>query len=200
MIPYFCRNPIPLNASETTIIQQLIAGDNTAFESIFREHYPILVGFAGKFVEEHAVAEELVQELFVQIWEKRENLHLSGSLKSYLFTSVRNSALNHLKHLKVRKGYQDYMVARETPQGEKNPIEAAELASRIDQAVKSLPERCREVFVLSRQEGLTYGEIADRMEISKKTVEVQMGKALRNLRSHLKAWLPLLLLILLNGK
>lgn len=166
------------------------------FEALFREHYAPLCGFANKFVGEAETAEELVQELFTQIWEKRKNIQFSGSLRSYLFASVRNSALNHLKHLKVRKGYQDYMVARETEPAESNPYDVAELQSRIDTAIEALPERCRQVFLLSRREGLKYAEIAEQMEISVKTVEVQMGKALRSLRQNLKTYLPMVVLLL----
>jgi len=179
-----------LSTTEQQRILQFQQGNPAVFESLFKDHYGPLCGFAGKFVEDSQVAEELVQELFVQLWEKKETFTFSGTFKSYLYASIRNSALNHLKHLKVRKGYQNYMEARETQPTASDPLDLAELESHIQNAVKALPDRCREVFLYSRKEGLKYAEIAERMGISVKTVEAQMGKALKMLRERLREYLP----------
>ena len=189
-----------MKAIEQERIRQFTQGDESVFEALFREHYAPLCAFAGKFVGEPETAEELVQELFVQLWQKRGEVKLRGSLRSYLYASVRNSALNHIKHLKVRQSYQNWFQARTPESQESNPLDVAELESNIEDAIAALPDRCREVFLLSRREGLKYAEIAERMGISVKTVEVQMGKALKMLRKSLRSWLPVLALIMHNLK
>lgn len=163
-------------------------------------YYGVLCGFAYKFTEDMDQAEELVQELFVQLWDKRETLVPNSSVKSYLFTATRNACLNHLKHQKVRAKFAEAVQAQPMPQmgdaGE--ALEAAELKARIELAIEDLPERCREVFVMSRYEGLKYQEIADKLQISARTVEVQVGKALKMMRDHLRDFLPVVLWLLLE--
>lgn len=169
-------------------------GDQSAFESLFREHYGALCGFARRLVGDTAVAEELVQDLFVQLWEKRATLSPEISLRSYLFTATRNSCLNHLKHVAVRGRHEDHV--RQQPQGlaadPSETVQLAELQARLGLAIEALPDRCGEIFKMSRFEGLKYDEIAERLELSPRTVEVQIGKALRILREALAEWLPVL--------
>lgn len=169
-------------------------GDQSAFESLFREHYAALCGFARKLVVDPAVSEELVQDLFVQLWEKKATLSPEISLRSYLFTATRNSCLNHLKHVAVRSRHEDH-VRQQPPGLAADPSEAvqlAELQSRLGLAIDALPDRCGEIFKMSRFEGLKYDEIAERLQLSPRTVEVQIGKALRLLRDALAEWLPVL--------
>ncbi len=183
-----------LTADDIDRFSLIQAGDESAFEGLFREHYAVLCGFARKFVKDPVVAEELVQELFTQLWDKRESLNPENSIRSYLFTSIRNSCLNHLKHQNVRNRHADY--ARNLPvQMAPEPsqeLEAAELQARIQLAINELPDRCGEIFKMSRFEGLKYDEIAAKLELSPRTVEVQIGKALKILRQILAEWLPVM--------
>lgn len=174
--------------------------DEKTFEHLFKSHYSELVSFAIKYVEELEIAEELVQELFLNLWSKSENLKIQTSIKSYLFGAVRNAALNFLKHQKVEKSYQEKAaLGMQTPQTI-DFLEIDELKEKIDEALNKIPEKCREVFELSRFEGKRYKEIAEELNLSLKTVENQMGKALKILRVELGEYLPLvLLLISLHG-
>lgn len=184
-----------LTADDKDRFSLIQAGDEVAFEGLFREHYAVLCGFARKFVKDSVVAEELVQELFTQLWDKRDSLHLEISIRSYLFTSIRNSCLNHLKHQNVRDRYADH--ARNLPvQMAPEPsqeLETAELQARIQLAISELPDRCGEIFKMSRFEGLKYDEIAAKLQLSPRTVEVQIGKALKILRQVLADWLPVMI-------
>lgn len=133
-------------------------------------------------------AEEIAQEVFVKFWEKCESLAPDSSIKSYLYRSVHNSCLNAIKHEKVKDGYKQHIVQFLESSYQDN-IEVNDpdtLRDRVHQEINNLPPRCSEIFKMSRFEGLKYQEIADHLDISVKTVEVQMGKALKTLRENLK--------------
>ena len=133
-------------------------------------------------------AEEVVQDVFVKFWEKCDTLSEDSSIKSYLYRSVHNSCLNTIKHEKVKDGYRQHMLQlMETSyQNEFDVEDPDKIRNRILEEIQSLPPRCSEIFQLSRYEGLKYQEIADHLGISVKTVEVQMGKALKVLRENLQ--------------
>ena len=142
------------------------------------------------YLRDRAVAEELVQEVMLALWRRREELAADEALGPYLVRAVRNRALNHLRHLHIAR--RDAVHAAgptvAAPSGS-GPVVAEELAQALERTVAGLPPRCREVFTLSRGEGLSYAEIAARLGISIKTVEAQMGRALRTLRTDLAPWL-----------
>ncbi|MTI32556.1 RNA polymerase sigma-70 factor [Xanthovirga aplysinae] len=189
--------------TENEIIAAIQKGNEEVFESIFRNHYEPLCMHAMRYLEDADAAEEVVQELFYQIWQKREELTINSSLKAYLFRSVRNSCLNLIKHEKVKEDYKNYNQHRINV-AEKQvslSVEENELSGLIIQAIEELPEERRKIFKMSRNEGLKYKEIAQHLNISVKTVEAQMGKALRFMREQLAEFLPvwvLLLEVLLN--
>lgn len=133
-------------------------------------------------------AEEITQEVFVKFWEKCETLSPDSSIKSYLYRSVHNSCLNAIKHEKVKDGYKQHVInyLESTYQDTIEESDPDAIRTRIHDEIDKLPPRCSEIFKLSRFEGLKYQEIADHLEISVKTVEVQMGKALKVLRESLK--------------
>lgn len=184
--------------SGTPVISLLNKGDEHAFERVFKTFYKPLYGYAFSMLKDDAEADEMVQRVFFNIWNKRERLVIEGTLKSYLYRAVRNECLNYLKHQKVRAAYQTNVAARP----EKNTsradgrLVAGELQEQIQRALNQLPPQCRTVFQLSRFEQMKYREIADELSISVKTVENQMGKALRIMRHKLAEFLPLLLVLL----
>jgi RNA polymerase sigma-70 factor (ECF subfamily) len=173
------------------LLERLRSGDTTAFDAIFRTWYGPLVGTAERMLRDRAVAEELVQDVMLELWRKRETLAPDGSAQAYLFQATRNRVLNHLRHLKIEQRSEPEIRGESSsaPHADAE-VTQEELSVAVQDAVRSLPDRCREVFELSRVHGLKYTEIATQLGISVKTVEAQMGKALRTLRERLANWLP----------
>ncbi len=182
------------------LITTLQAGDITAFEMIFKNFYQPLCNYAYSFVQDRDEAEEIVQATFLSVWEKRNNLSIHTGVKPYLYAMVRNASLNVLKHEKIKQQHAavELAVAERSTESVSRTVMASELEERIFKALNKLPEQCRLVFKLSRFEELKYAEIADQLNISVKTVENQMGKALKIMREQLKDYLPLLI-VLMNG-
>lgn len=162
--------------------------DRPTFDQLFREHYPLLVGVAESMLGDRQAAEDVAQEVMIELW-RREGLSIETTLRGYLVRAVRNRALNQIRHRKVagRVGAEDLDLPA-VPSAD-HSVREAELAAAIRKGVARLPDRCREVFELSRTQGLKYTEIAEALDISVKTVEAQMGKALRMLREDLAGWL-----------
>ena len=157
--------------------------------------------FALQFLHDSEMAEETVQDLFVHIWEKRESLNIETSVKHYFFRSIRNQCLNQIQHQKIKKQYASKML--ESSQQEIDPEQyymEVDLIRRIEKSIESLPPKRQEIFRLSREQGLKYKEIADELNISVKTVEAQMGLALKYLRDELKEFSNHLVSLLLIFK
>lgn len=173
------------------LLARLRGGDTTAFDAIFRAHYALLVRVAESMLHERATAEEIAQDVMLELWRRREQLDVTESVRGYMLQATRNRALNHLRHRAIERRSEPQIVesAARVPLADAATREG-EIEAAIRAAIADLPERCRAVFELSRVEGLKYAEIATRLGISVKTVEVQMGKALRVLRERLKPWLP----------
>ena len=181
---------------EETLIQRLINGDQTAYELLFRFYYPGLVTFASRIVLDPDEAEEIVQDFFVKLWSGRKEIKKSDTLKSYFFTSVKNRALNYLKKEKISEKVRENLREMiETDQlYQPDLFVESELQSRIKTAFKKLPSRTNEVFTLSRFQGLSNDQIAEQLNISKRTVETQISNALKILREELKDYMFMLLL------
>jgi RNA polymerase sigma-70 factor (family 1) len=173
-------------------------GDKKAFEHLFNTYYQTLCNYACSILKDIDEAEEVVQNTFFNIWKKREDLQITSSFKSYVYRAVHNDSLNKLKHAKVKAVYAaDYKsVMGSGFDDSAKVLEAKELGKKINEAIGSLPEQCGNVFKLSRFENLKYAEIAEQLDISVKTVENHMGKALKLLRGHLKEYLPLLIVLI----
>jgi RNA polymerase sigma-70 factor (ECF subfamily) len=186
----------PVLLPEQDVLQAISEGNEPAFESVFRLHYAPLCRYAGQLLPDADEAEEEVQAMFVAVWEKRADLRITSSLKSYLFQAVHNRCLNRLRHQSVRDDHrrQVQFGGAGTAESPVQALLADELAERVRAAIQRLPEQCRLVFTLSRYEELSYAEIAEQLGISPKTVENQIGKALRILRGELREYLPFLLL------
>lgn len=184
----------PETATETDVITSLKQGDERVYEQVFRSHYKALCGYATKFLKEKEGAEEIVQDIFFKLWEKRESLEINSSLKSYLFRSVHNRCLNQVKHIDIRENYKADNEARIRSEEENfsEHFNQFELQQQIKKAIDTLPEQRQKIFKLSRFEGLKYREISEQMQLSEKTVEAQMSKALKTLREELKDYLPVI--------
>jgi len=174
-----------------TDFQSIKNGDHHAFEKIFREFYPPLCGYAYNFLKEQEASEEVVQEVFFKIWERRNELDISVSVKNYLFRAVRNSSLNQLKHLKIKEEYGKYnrSVIRENEKILSDAVVEHELQEKIITAIENMPDKQKRVFILSRYEGLKYKEIAAQLGLSIRTVEVHISNALRYMREELSDYL-----------
>ncbi|MDP4226604.1 MAG: RNA polymerase sigma-70 factor [Bacteroidota bacterium] len=172
-------------------------GDNN-FDELFRTYYKSLRTYACRYIGDIYIAEDIVQDVFFQIWERRETLGQIHSVRSYLFTAVFNRAANYLKHKKIEKNFKtDYTLAKEELEeyymerikDNSQSLLTQELNSQIKNCIELMPEQCRKVFLLSREKGLKNSEIADLVGISQKTVEKHITKALALLRESLEKYL-----------
>jgi RNA polymerase sigma-70 factor, ECF subfamily len=181
---------------EETLIQRLINGDQTAFELLFRFYYPGLVTFASQIVLDRDEAEEIVQDFFVKVWSGRREIKKSETLKSYFFTSIKNRALNVLKKEKINEKVRAELreMIEKDQLYQPDLFVESELQSRINSAFEKLPLRTNEVFSLSRFKGFSNDQIAEQLNISKRTVETHISNALKILREELKDYMFMLLL------
>lgn len=165
---------------------------------IFKIFYQPLCRYACSFLNDREEAEEVVQSTFIQVWEKRGSIEVQTSFRSYLYRMVRNACLNVLKHKKVKQAHamHELAVGQEAHESVHETLLSSELELKVGEVMMDLPEQCRIIFQLSRFEGLRYGEIAEQLQISVKTVENQIGKALKIMREGLKEYLPMLILFL----
>ncbi|HEV2479910.1 MAG TPA: RNA polymerase sigma-70 factor [Puia sp.] len=182
------------------IIRALKNRDEQAFGDLFKTHFKPLRNYAFSFVQEQTLAEDIVQTIFLRLWDKIEALNFADSVAAYLYRAVYNESLNTLKRTKVRRSHQSWLTRQmkdHTDTAHKN-LQLQELERQLRAAINDLPEQCRTIFQLSRYEDLRYREIGLQLGISVKTVENQMGKALKLLRAALVEFLPLLMLYFMN--
>lgn len=207
ILPYISKlialsvNTITIHQNTSTLIKnegspvdekQLIAkvqeGDQAAWDYIARTYYQPLFGYVMSMVREKETAEELVQDVFVNFWAKRERINITTSLKAYLYRAARNHTLNYIKRRNFELNYQRSLVGR--VQVHHNDTEQAfhysELEKRLYDSIEALPEKRKEIFMMSRFEDLTYKEIAAALDIPVRQVHYQIGLALKELRTKLK--------------
>jgi RNA polymerase sigma-19 factor, ECF subfamily len=187
-----------LNVTYDTLDPVRQTYDDEPFEYLFKAHYKELHAYAGVMLRDADMAEEIVQGMFLKFWEKRELLNVQTSIKAYLYKCVYNDSMNYLKHQKVKTKYHDF--AAYTMNNEHEPassrVELSELEIKLQEALNELPEACRTIFQMSRFEELKYREIAEQLNLSIKTVENQMGKALKILRMKLADFVTVMVLAL----
>lgn len=178
---------------EHILFEKIKTGDEKAFEALFRHYYPHLCLYATRVLKNATAAEEIVQELFVRLWEKRRETEIETSVSNYLLRAVKNHCLNYLKHNQIKRDYSQKILAEtETIPPDDDFETQTGLFQKIEESIAELPEKRQEIFRLSRQEGLKYREIADKLNISIKTVETQMGLAMKTLREKLRDFLVIL--------
>lgn len=174
------------------ITTQIREGNLEAFEKVFKEFYPQLCLYALRFVKTKDLSEEIVQDLFCQIWENRKNLNIHTSIKAYLYRSTYHNALQVLRKKGSQNKYKEYLKYQfNENESSSNKLEEKEINKIVQQTLSSLPQRCGIIFKMSRFEGLKYQEIAQKLSISIKTVEANMGKALKAFRHNLKDYMCL---------
>ncbi len=165
----------------------LHAGKVDAIEAIFKQYYKYICISGARYIRDKQVVEDLVQDLFYDLWKKRDRLNIKTSLSSYLRTAIRNRSLNFIKSQRIDFAEEDEIVnfKNDSADSQEN-MESSELEEYLHRSIDRLPEKCRIVFSLSRFEELSYKEIAEKLDISVKTVENQISKALKLLREDLK--------------
>lgn len=176
-------------------LSRIRAGDVAAFEAVVRAHAPGLVAFAYRYVRSRELAADLAQDVFAQIWERRESLDVRGSIRAYLYGAVRNRALNAIRRDSLLSRWRDTESTRDPANGRAapsadRPLEEAELLTALHAALASLPPRTREVARLRWQEEMSYAEIATVMEITVSTVSNQLLRAAKRMRALLAGVWP----------
>ena len=172
-------------------IAELKVGNTKVYETLFKQWYEPLCRYAYSILRNQEDAEDIVQKIFCKLWDQREKMEIHISIKSYLYKMAHNACLNRVKQLQMKAEHHEQIAYCSATTF--NPIEQAithkELNQQIDIAINTLPKRCKEVFLLSRMQHLSYIQIAQQMQISPNTVETQMVKALKVLRMKLKDYL-----------
>ncbi len=172
------------------------SGSHKAFEMLFAEWYLPLCNYANSILRDQEEAKDIVQKTFYKLWDQREMLEIHTSVKSYLYRMVHNNCLNKIKQHKIRSEHNQFIgyESDASVNNTENSVMENELQKRIEDAIEKLPPRCREVFKMSRFQQLSYAEISKELNITTNTVETQVVKALRVLRTELKEYLPLFVL------
>lgn len=172
--------------TDASLIRLFRTRPEQAIEILFREYYPDVCRSVLRIIPDPGIAEDIAQDVFFDLWRKREKLNINSSFSAYLRRAARNKSLNYIRDRKINPEGEDQLPQSGAIQTDANrKLEIQDLQRSIDQAINELPERCRQIFSLSRFEEMSYQEIADQLGISIKTVENQISKALRLLREAL---------------
>jgi RNA polymerase sigma-70 factor, ECF subfamily len=186
---------------ENDLMAKLKSGDLAAFKRFYIDHHPRLFAFSKKIIDDKETAKDILQEVFFEFWQQRNIIDIKVSVQSYLFKMLHNKCLNHLRTLKI---HQKYVAHSEIKLKEAElaffnndtdghtSIFFLELELLLEKSIASLPNSCRQIFLLSRKEGLGNKEVAERLNISVRTVENQIYRALKIIKEDLKDYLPLL--------
>ncbi len=192
---------------DTEILQKIISGDESSFERIYRYYYPRLNYFAKQYLLDAEASKNIVQDVFTELWDKHGSLRDDTNLNAWLFTVTKNKSLKVINQLKSRQNYDNYIQSRQLDANYKSLSDFdtsnfifEELQSQIQTALEKLTPACRKVFEMSRFEDKKNREIAEELNLSIKTVEAQISKALRCLKADLKDYLPLFYILFLFQK
>jgi RNA polymerase sigma-70 factor, ECF subfamily len=186
-----------VRGEDYSLIQQMLGGDESAFSVIFKSYYADLVMFAGTYVRNRQAAEEIAQDVFIRLWENRESVVITSSLRSFLLKSVQNKCIDTIRHFKIVDGYQERLqhLPLLLENNTENYVLYSELEDDLKKALGKLPDDISKIFLLNRFEGFTYPEIASQLNLSVRMVEIRMGKALALLKQYLKDYLITILIL-----
>lgn len=186
--------------SEQEILVSINQGNEEVFEYVFLSYYNELCSYASCILKSNDTAEEIVQDVFVKLWENRKEFTIKLSLKAYLYRSVHNQCINYFDHLRVKQKYvvESQQLHRDliSPVSSDYPIAnllTREIEDKINQSLQQLPDQCRQVFLLIRHDDLTYAEAAEKLGLSINTIKTQLQRAITRLRENLKEYLPTIL-------
>lgn len=182
------------------LLTALRLGNKEAFTLLFRKYYKDLVLFGGSYLHDKARCEDIVQSVFLRLWENRASLEIKTSLRSFLLQSVKNGCLDELRHKEVVREHVSYTEWMGNPSDcdTEHYILYSELQARLSIALDGLPAECRQAFEMNRFEGLKYKEIASSLSVSERTIEVRIGKALGLLRKYLSESVVIILIWLFD--
>ena len=186
---------------EKALIAKLKAGNTSSFTGLFIAYYNDIVLFAFRFVKDIDSSEEIVQDSFVKLWEERESMNITVSVKAYLLKTVRNKCIDFLRHKKIQQKHNDIVLKAPTQveYDTDHYLLYSELEEQIEAVLKKLPQEVSDTFRMNRYKGLKYHEIAQLLNVSVRTIEVRIGKALHQLRYHLKEYFPVIIMISLSA-
>lgn len=171
---------------ELLLLRNIKDGDQVSFKVFFKATYPVLFGYVNSYARNRVLAEDITQQTYIKFWENREKIDIDNSPKSYLYTIAYNSFLDSKKREQKERSYID-QLHRAAIEEETNEKEKLELKlERLQKVIESLPEKCKKILIMNKMEGLKYKEIADRLDISVKTVESQMRIAFQKIRESFK--------------
>lgn len=182
------------------LLVELKRGNKEAFSLLFQRYYKDLVLFGGNYLRDRVRCEDIVQSVFLKLWLEKEELNIETSLKAFLLRSVRNGCLDEIRHQQVVREHESYaeLFGNLDDMGTENYVLYSDLESHLIDALNKLPETCREAFEMNRFDGLKYKEIAEKLEVSERTVEVRIGKAIGLLRLYLKEFFITILALLIS--
>lgn len=172
------------------ILDELQKGNERAFNSIFKQYYKPLCQFSYSFIKDQDVAENLIQDVFTKLWEKRENITNIDNLLSYMMGMVRNQSIDFLRKEKINSKIYNKLRSQKSENTTEDQISKNEFEEKLLKSIIKLPDRCRTAIEMSRFDGFSNKEIAQKMEISVKGVEALIGRSLKLLRSELQEFLP----------
>jgi RNA polymerase sigma-70 factor (ECF subfamily) len=181
---------------EKFIIGKIKSGDKTAFSFVFNSYYPDLVSFANTFIHNPEESHEIVQDVFVDLWSAHEKLLISKSLKSYLLKAVQNDCFDYLRHQTIKNKYSEFILKNQElfENNTESYIIHSELEEQISNAINQMPSDLSEAFIMNRINNLKYYEIAEKLNVSVRTVEVRISKAIQFMRIFLAGYLKFILI------
>jgi RNA polymerase sigma-70 factor (family 1) len=191
--------------TDQELFSNINAGDEASFEYVFITYYDALCKYAYNILKDKSNSEEAVEDIFIKLWENHEVIHINQSIKAYLYKAVHNRCINILNHIKVTNKYVTDSVSNYSdivsPVSSDYPVAnliLKELEKEIDSSLSILPKQCREVFMLIRNEDLSYREAAEKLGVSENTIKTQLHRALISLRNNLKEYLPVIVMFILS--
>jgi RNA polymerase sigma-70 factor, ECF subfamily len=189
------------NYEELFIFNRMAEGDKEAFRFFFEKYYTNLCNLVNIYIHDPVISEEIVQDIYIYFWEKKKDISIETSVRSYLFRASKNKSLNYIRNKKTKLAIQKRLMKMSYADHEMPDkiMDAAQLREIIETSVNTLPEKCREIYILGKENNLSYNEIAKELDISVKTVENQMGKALKKLRELLMPYYREIFIFLIGG-